>query len=149
MVAPKVYNKTRDKNIPPNAVYIGRGSKWGNPFILHNEADRDKVIQLYETYLISNVDLLRDLIELKGKSLVCFCAPKSCHGDVLLKYANKEYCPHCGGWHLLHPKGYHQSVSSDWFNEEGIKYEVDLSDITFDNPVRCMSCDCTFTLGEE
>jgi hypothetical protein len=79
----------------PYEVYIGRGSKWGNPYS-HREGtlakftvnNRREAIKKYEEYLLSNEDLLRDLTELKGKVLGCFCKPKSCHGDVLAKYAN-------------------------------------------------------------
>jgi hypothetical protein len=79
----------------PYDVYVGRGSKWGNPYS-HREGtlakftvnNRREAIKKYEEYLLSNEDLLRDLTELKGKVLGCFCKPKSCHGDVLAKYAN-------------------------------------------------------------
>ena len=76
-------------------VYIGRGSKWGNPYS-HREGtlaqfvvgSRKEAIEKYEGYLLSNEGLMRDLDELRGKVLGCWCKPKSCHGDVLLKYAN-------------------------------------------------------------
>jgi len=76
-------------------VYVGRGSKWGNPYS-HKEGtlaeevvgSRSEAIQKYEEYLLSNEDLMRDLPELRGKILGCWCKPKSCHGDILIKYAN-------------------------------------------------------------
>ena len=76
-------------------VYVGRGSKWGNPYS-HKEGtlaeevvgSRAEAVKKYEEYLLSNEDLMRDLPELKGKTLGCWCKPKSCHGDILLKYAN-------------------------------------------------------------
>jgi hypothetical protein len=75
-------------------VYIGRPSKWGNPFS-HKEgtlaefrvASREEAISKFEQYLINNKDLMKDLPELKGKILGCWCKPKACHGDVLVKYA--------------------------------------------------------------
>jgi hypothetical protein len=78
-------------------VYVGRGSKWGNPFS-HKEgtlakeivANREEAIQKFEEYLLSNQELMNSLDELKGKVLGCWCKPKSCHGDVLLKYANQK-----------------------------------------------------------
>lgn len=78
-------------------VYVGRGSKWGNPFS-HKEgtlakeivATREEAIQKFEEYLLSNQELMDSLDELKGKVLGCWCKPKSCHGDVLLKYANQK-----------------------------------------------------------
>jgi hypothetical protein len=85
---PKVLNKRFDQ-IPDNAVYIGRPSKWGNPFVIGVDGDRDAVVASYRRYLHTS-GLIRDVKELKGKDLVCWCAPRACHGDVLLKLANEE-----------------------------------------------------------
>lgn len=82
-----VLNKHR-VGVPAGAVYIGRGSKWGNPFVIGRDGDRATVIAKYERYLRSRHDLLRALDELRGKDLVCFCAPLACHGDLLLQLAN-------------------------------------------------------------
>lgn len=87
---PKVYNK-RQPNIPKGAVYIGRGSPFGNPFRIGQDGDRDAVCEKYEDYLSGNPALLSKVkTELCGKNLVCWCAPKRCHGDFLLKIANCE-----------------------------------------------------------
>lgn len=94
---PKVYNK-RHYDVPKDAVYIGRPTKWGNPFshldgqslAEHKVATREEAVVRYEQYLLSHPELLKAAQqELKGKHLVCWCAPKSCHGDILVKYANK------------------------------------------------------------
>lgn len=66
-------------------VYIGRGSKWGNPFKIGKDGSRTEVIRKYELYLLTNVDLINSLHELEGKVLGCYCAPKPCHGDILIK----------------------------------------------------------------
>ena len=66
-------------------VYIGRPSKWGNPFIIGVHGDRDHVVKLYEEYILSKPDLIKDLPELKGKILGCWCSPFICHGDILIK----------------------------------------------------------------
>jgi hypothetical protein len=76
-------------------VYVGRGSKWGNPYS-HKEGtlaeyvveSRREAVQKFEEYLLSNEELMGSLSELKGKTLGCWCKPKSCHGDILLRYAN-------------------------------------------------------------
>jgi hypothetical protein len=68
-------------------VYIGRGSKWGNPFKIGVHGNREEVIAKYEEYLMNSNELLSSLNELKHKNLVCYCNPQSCHGDVLLKFA--------------------------------------------------------------
>lgn len=72
-------------------VYIGRPSKWGNPFVIGQDGTRDEVIKKYETWIRTQQHLLDALPELKGKILGCWCKPKSCHGDVLTKLV-KEFC---------------------------------------------------------
>lgn len=68
----------------PFDIYIGRGSKWGNPFVLGDDGTRDVVIAKYRDWIRTQPALLRDLPELRGKTLGCYCAPKECHGDVLV-----------------------------------------------------------------
>jgi hypothetical protein len=68
-------------------VYIGRPSKWGNPFTIGRDGDRDEVIEKYEDWLQTQPQLLAALPELQGKTLGCWCAPQACHGDVLARYA--------------------------------------------------------------
>ena len=83
----RVLNKHR-AGIPAGTVYIGRGSKWGNPFRIGRDGDRAAVIAKYERWLADQHHLLRALDELRGRDLVCFCAPRACHGDLLLQLAN-------------------------------------------------------------
>jgi len=71
-------------------VYIGRGSKWGNPFIIGKHGNREEVIELYRQYVLGNPELRNSIPELKGKVLGCFCKPAPCHGDILAKLANGE-----------------------------------------------------------
>lgn len=67
----------------PFDVYIGRGSKWGNPFIVGKHGDRAEVISKYEMHIMTRPDLVASLPELAGKTLGCWCKPKACHGDIL------------------------------------------------------------------
>jgi hypothetical protein len=83
----RVLNKYKDK-ISSDAVYIGRGSKWGNPFVIDKDGGRIDVCDKYELWFCDQPELMASLDELKGKDLVCFCAPKKCHGDFLLRLAN-------------------------------------------------------------
>ena len=83
-------------------VYIGRGSKWGNPYSHLEESKaqyktktRAEAINRYEDW-IRNGDgkyLLEHLSELENKTLGCFCKPKSCHGDVLIKLITEKQNP--------------------------------------------------------
>lgn len=68
--------------------YCGRGSKWGNRNRMRTEADRDAVCDQHEIDLFHDHGLLRALDELRGEDLICFCAPKRCHCDLLLRLAN-------------------------------------------------------------
>lgn len=79
-------------------VYIGRGSKWGNPFTHIADkktkadfivASRDEAIESYRDWILNQPQLLKGLHELKGKTLGCFCKPKRCHGDVLVELVNE------------------------------------------------------------
>jgi hypothetical protein len=65
---------------PKDAVYIGRGSPYGNPFIIGVHGGRDEVIRRYECEVLPNLDIE----PLRGKNLVCYCAPLRCHGDSIL-----------------------------------------------------------------
>lgn len=69
----------------PFDVYVGRPSIWGNPFVVGRDGTRTEVIAKYETWLANQSELLAALPSLRGKTLGCWCAPKPCHGDVLLR----------------------------------------------------------------
>jgi hypothetical protein len=78
-----------------NGEYIGRPSPLGNPFIIGPDGDRDEVIAKYRRWLWLQMDApdspalaeLNRLTDLHDTGeplvLVCWCAPKPCHGDVL------------------------------------------------------------------
>jgi hypothetical protein len=86
---PVVLNWRTEGGVPEGAVYVGRGSKWGNPFMIGKDGNRETVILKYKLWLRRQASLLEALGELRGKDLVCYCAPKSCHADHLLELANE------------------------------------------------------------
>ena len=80
-------------------VYIGRPSKWGNPFSHENGtlakykvSTREEAIEAFRKWITEGDGkfLLNDLKELDGKTLGCWCKPKSCHGDVLVELVEKS-----------------------------------------------------------
>lgn len=81
-----VVNITKEKY----DTYIGRGSKWGNPFKMNNNSndERNRVCDEYEKWFWKT-NLPNDLHELKGKKIGCFCSPLRCHGYFLAREANK------------------------------------------------------------
>lgn len=82
----------------PYDVYIGRPSKWGNLFKIGmlyqgRKLTREDAIEAYEDWLmnsIEGVELQKDISELKGKILGCWCKPKACHGDILAAIADEK-----------------------------------------------------------
>ena len=81
---PRVLNSRRESG----GIYVGRPTKWGNPYIVGRDGDRATVIRKYEAWLDQQAALLADLPELRGEDLRCWCAPLPCHADVLLRRAN-------------------------------------------------------------
>lgn len=71
-------------------VYIGRPSKWGNPFVIGRDGSRADVIAKYRAWIVAEPALMNALDELRGRDLTCWCAPIACHGDVLIDLANRR-----------------------------------------------------------
>ncbi len=95
-----VWNKW---NAPEDAVYIGRGSLYGNPIPLSNPKDEDERIECIDQFLVYLIGRLKSdaifagaVMSLRSKDLKCFCSngkcsktdgARYCHGHVLLKAA--------------------------------------------------------------
>jgi hypothetical protein len=72
-------------------VYIGRPSKWGNPFAIGRDGNRAEVCAKHKAWFYAQPDLVKACKEeLKGKTLGCYCAEEQCHGDTLASCANGE-----------------------------------------------------------
>lgn len=90
----KVLNRHKpEAGRPLKKVYIGRGKggsilTWSNPFAMTMPSQRDSVCYQFLWYLIKNPIKLDRIHELMGCDLECYCAPKACHGDLLLELAN-------------------------------------------------------------
>jgi hypothetical protein len=96
--------RTKGWRMPEGAVYVGRGTWWGNPWRVGNtiwtEADNggnlrgqefiitpDLAVALYRVAFTPDIDDIRR--DLAGKDLACWCPlDKPCHADVLLAIAN-------------------------------------------------------------
>lgn len=103
--------RTRGWRMPENTVYVGRPSKWGNPFeirleekckccgtVIQEEITSHEVLRDYRYFLRHPQSLhgwdmpsVEDIQkELRGKNLACWCAlDKPCHADILLELANE------------------------------------------------------------
>lgn len=76
----KVVNLRTDKYTH----YIGRGSVFGNPFKIGKDGNREEVIKKFERYAREYVINIIASIP-KNAILGCYCKPKACHGDVIIK----------------------------------------------------------------
>lgn len=73
------------------AVRIDRGTRYGNPFVMGEDGDRDEVCDAYERHYLPHKPSIEQRIEageLSGKVLVCHCYPERCHGNCLADAAN-------------------------------------------------------------
>jgi Domain of unknown function (DUF4326) len=87
--------RTRGWRMPPNTIYVGRPSRWGNPF-----SDGKDVVEWFRWWLAGELSAGWDKrsglavqaearIALRGKDLACWCPlSRKCHADVLLELAN-------------------------------------------------------------
>ncbi len=87
----------------PYDVYIGRGSRWGNPFVIGVDGDRDEVISKCEDWIMGVIQVTKAKCD-KAKvpynpptieeirTLGCFCKPLSCHGDIYARLADEGIC---------------------------------------------------------
>ena len=92
-----VANAASDKNLIARAertrlaVRIDRSTRYGNPFVLNEDGDRDEVCDSYERHYLVRKPSITERIdsgELTGKVLVCHCYPERCHGDCLAAQVN-------------------------------------------------------------
>lgn len=96
--------------MPEEAIYVGRPTRFGNPFQVGRDGTRERCVELFRRWLSSDLtgclecdkhqvnvvwlEGVRPLVlarigELRGKSLACFCPlDQACHADVLLEIAN-------------------------------------------------------------
>lgn len=78
----------------PGARYIGRGSVYGNKFVIGRDGTRDDVCEAHDRDLADEIQRkgpkARDIDALRGLDVICFCAPQRCHGDTLVALAAKN-----------------------------------------------------------
>lgn len=68
--------------------FVGRPSKWGNPFIVGLHGTHLECIEQHRKWIFTQPKLLAELHELRGRRLGCYCAPARCHGDILAELAD-------------------------------------------------------------
>lgn len=109
--------RTRGYRLPPNAVYVGRPTKWGNPYNWQDAAEagyenpRACAVEMYRHWLRGDLaEVIRcgapptptEIQTLAGADLACWCPlpepgqPDHCHAAVLLELANAARAPEDG-----------------------------------------------------
>ena len=85
--------RTKGWRMPEGAIYVGRPSRWGNPFRIgapdrfSNVSSVEESVRLFRA-LITAVPDRFDVAPLRGHDLVCWCPlDQPCHADVLLELA--------------------------------------------------------------
>lgn len=93
--------------MPPNTVYVGRPTVWGNPFgvirkkmsihfrIAGEKDTPEEAVEAFRCYAIDRLEKEQNwLAPLRGKNLACWCnfgmSDVACHADVLLELANRK-----------------------------------------------------------
>lgn len=100
--------RTKGWRKPAGAVYVGRPTKWGNPFTVEmglrlgktEPEARSSAVRMFEVWIRrpsvpchgkQHAEIHADLAELRGKDLACWCRlDQPCHADVLLELANGD-----------------------------------------------------------
>lgn len=94
-----VANAQSDKNLICWAeregldVRIDRGTRYGNPFVMGEDGDRDEVCEAFVLHYLPHKPSIKNRLkpgELSAKVLICHCYPSRCHGDALANLANKK-----------------------------------------------------------
>src|SRR5690606_40288783 len=85
--------RTKGWKMPENTVYVGRPTKWGNPF-KEDVWGREQALINYRDFLETCIKTgALKPSELKGKNLSCWCSLKhKCHADILLEYVEGRHC---------------------------------------------------------
>lgn len=90
MSQPKRIQRKRTKGwkMPEGAMYVGRPSKWGNPY--GQGIPASEAVAMFRSLMESRPGwIFTARQELRGRDLACWCGPKcACHADVLLEIAN-------------------------------------------------------------
>lgn len=108
-MTPRRIQRRRAKGwrMPEGVVYVGRGSKWGNPFVVGTHGTRTECLRLYDILARGYICISQSAehvrqqraahramknarTELRGKDLACWCPlDQPCHADVLIEIANR------------------------------------------------------------
>lgn len=80
---PRLLNRHHYKNkpLPVGARYIGRGTPYGNPFVIGKDGNRQECVDKFEREVLPDLDVE----PLRGFDLICSCYPLPCHGEPIMR----------------------------------------------------------------
>lgn len=85
--------RTKGWRMPADVVYVGRPTKWANPFVVGIDGDREHCLHMYKQYTLTTLVYrfgLEYFEPLRGKTLACWCREdQACHADALLALLEK------------------------------------------------------------
>jgi hypothetical protein len=80
--------RVRGWRMPPNTVYVGRPTRWGNPYPKYWFDSLSFYREWLKFQISDNPDFLKPL---EGKDLACWCPPADkCHADIILEVLQDE-----------------------------------------------------------
>lgn len=98
--------RTKGWRMPEGTVFVGRPSRWGNPFIMGIDGDAAECVRRYAAMITPyrhqppnngldkfylSIAMMEDIkTTMRGKNLACWCPLNSpCHANILLEIANE------------------------------------------------------------
>lgn len=83
--------RTKGSRMSAGAVYVGRPTRWGNPYQT-SAMTREEAVRFFRLrweWLAKTSSGRADLDLIRGKTLACWCrCDQACHADVLIELAN-------------------------------------------------------------
>lgn len=86
--------RTKGWRKPPDAIYVGRPTRWGNPYRVDELGRHEAMLRFRKLFALAATGQptefpVPDLTALRGKDLACWCRlNEECHADILLELAN-------------------------------------------------------------
>ena len=156
-LVPQINNPTTSDSLEPNiinlynvddveewirsgGVYVGHkvnnekltheGSKWGNPHPLKVHKSRSKVVEMFRETIMENEEVMKDIGELKGKKLGCWCSPHRCHAEVLHELA--------GNRPIYEREDLHELAENNLTHEDEASHELARNSPTYESNASSM-----------
>lgn len=98
-----IWSKRGGQDYPSDAILCDRTTGFGNPFVVGIHGDQNQCCYKFDQWIVHGTNfgnknatperrqwVLDNLKRLKGQNVVCWCKPKPCHTETLVRLANQE-----------------------------------------------------------